>query len=851
MAFFSKHNRKGFGFIVAIGMLGLLAFMGLFLMQSSSTEYSQTSISVYRTMGRQLAEAAADEACVLLEERFKDKTNFGYFDQFIEQAATSGPRSTNGPTGQNPFKTNDFNNLKDDLMQTSALIKYHVTRAGFVLEKVLPTIKDLRPIPQGPLDNRNCYYLPTDRTSKNYTEFYPFDTERSKDWYCSLQIEVTLSLAKQKTTKINYTVSRDVKLLNVGPIGRNYTFFSVLGPYIDVTQSEGMVTSYLHNRLNAQLSKEEGRLFLWNVPFQSRIYMHGPAVIKLENSNLVNYPNSFSDPTYIEKDAGKGSGGRGPGAFLNPSTDSDDECGPGLNMAYQYDDSFYGFSYYPDKSRGVFPGKTLWQKWFVTSDTKEDTTDLDVYYNKSGVTHATITKGGHYPKTSTSFFNKMQMFISAKVDEHFFVGEAEHQKFLPAGPFCRTPWRYVPEVPPSSGSYFKPNQKEPEPCDFPEEDNKIRIEHRWDPKEENNDFGEATKIYSLVTDIKYIPTLNIIDHSEKDQYTEFCVNYYNNPDPEGFWAKLKVGAAHMFKGIANLMTFNIRVLISAGDSIFRRISAFNKLGELGPEDEDQCINLFPTNFKYKYTNVVTRTFNSIEEIPLDEEKNWKIDGVYWMNAFTLERSVHYVGTGTFIITGNAKTGPLTFKGSLTAARDSNDNPRGHLTIFYYPAISNLKSKLTTDYKKTCEENMLILDGGVTLEASVFSLLGVRSVNGFNATMQDFINVGMNPRDTLAQWAEATNGNPLNALLGNDSTGHGNVIKGNYCNYYIPLDVQGDDLWVIHDNENNLMFKEEAGKYLLYQDYMDYDESYRKEYEKLAHEFFLSPKIQHIGITGAL
>ena len=41
MANSKKLNKKGFGYIVAIGMLALLAFMGFFLMQSSATEYSQ------------------------------------------------------------------------------------------------------------------------------------------------------------------------------------------------------------------------------------------------------------------------------------------------------------------------------------------------------------------------------------------------------------------------------------------------------------------------------------------------------------------------------------------------------------------------------------------------------------------------------------------------------------------------------------------------------------------------------------------------------------------------------------------------------------------------------------------
>ena len=93
MAISRKNNKKGFGFIVAIGMLGLLAFMGLFLMQSSSAEYSQTSLSVYRTMGRQIAEAVADEAAVIIEEQFREKKKNGIFESLISQAATSKPMS--------------------------------------------------------------------------------------------------------------------------------------------------------------------------------------------------------------------------------------------------------------------------------------------------------------------------------------------------------------------------------------------------------------------------------------------------------------------------------------------------------------------------------------------------------------------------------------------------------------------------------------------------------------------------------------------------------------------------------------------------------------------------------------
>ena len=49
-------KKRGFAYIVAVLILGLLAFMGLFLMQSSSAEYSQAAMFAYHTMAFQIAE---------------------------------------------------------------------------------------------------------------------------------------------------------------------------------------------------------------------------------------------------------------------------------------------------------------------------------------------------------------------------------------------------------------------------------------------------------------------------------------------------------------------------------------------------------------------------------------------------------------------------------------------------------------------------------------------------------------------------------------------------------------------------------------------------------------------------
>ena len=87
--------RGGFGYIVAVLILGLLAFMGLFLMQSSSTEYSQAAMSCYATMAHQLAEAVADEAFVALEKDLKTIKK----PPLLRQCQTSEPLAPGGAGG--------------------------------------------------------------------------------------------------------------------------------------------------------------------------------------------------------------------------------------------------------------------------------------------------------------------------------------------------------------------------------------------------------------------------------------------------------------------------------------------------------------------------------------------------------------------------------------------------------------------------------------------------------------------------------------------------------------------------------------------------------------------------------
>ena len=801
MRIHKRRNKQGFTYIVAIGILGLLAFMGLFLMQSSSTEYSQTSLSVYRTMGRQLAEAAADEACVFLEERFKDKTSNGAFQKLLWQASTSGPMRTGGQTGKNPTLLDDFSDLANYVSQTDALRKYHVSRAGFSIDKIIPTIKDMRPIPNGPLDYDTSTYRPTDREK-------PYDNEWSKDWYCTLQIDVTLSLEKHHKTSINYKLCKDIKLLNLGPMARNYSFFSIIGQQITSNDS-ATVQSALRTGLNLP-DKAAGRLFLWNVPFQSRVYMHGPAIIQLENPVLATdrqYYGGYN--VYGEKNSR-----------------------PGINQAFQYSDSFYGMSYFPTVSRCLFPSKNfsgLFSSWSPTP-TEEDSVANATNY--AGLFKKDTVMGGLLPEKDKGFWSRIGDGVQEGCTDNYFTGTNVHQKFMPAGPFCRTPWRYVAPNPDSSSPSWA-NIKAAPTMAFPETDDKLRLEHRWNPDDDS--VAESTQIISRVYAMKYnhfSGELNGGDAPEEEM-AEFSLSYYNDPDPEGFLAKLGSSVASLGKGLWNVITLPAQAFGNLLGKVFGGIIGGGD-ASLNANEETQFMNLYPTNFKHNYQRNVTRRLKDETEIPKDSQGRWILNGVYWVNQLKIEAPITYIGTGTLMVCQYKEGEPLTIKGDVIAARE-NGVPQGHMNIFYHPYTSQNLSDVT--------DRMLRIEGSVFIEASVYSCYGIRVINDSgNIQDADFATkAGMNPNEPTDTWTGAQQ------YLKDNCT----VIYGNYVNFYMNLNKQNDDLWVIHNYTNPYYFEPFNGGCIITQDLLDTDANKRLAFETLTHEFFMSPKIQHIGIKGAL
>lgn len=803
-------NNKGFAYIVAVMILGLLAFMGMFLLRSSTTEYSHAALSVYRTMARQLAEAAAEEAFVTLEARIKDKTEDGAMQKLLWQASNSEIPLDGGETGLNPSLLDDFVDLKNYVNQTTALKDYHMTRAGFEIETVMPSVKDLRPIDQGPLNYPDNYHHPPDRSEK-------FDNNYSRSWYLTLQVDVRVSVAGRPRRVVSYTVSRDIKIINQAPIARNYTMFSILGHRLAAGSSEQVIRD-LYLQMNRP-DERGGRLILWNQPFQSRVYLHGPAIIALENPELAQ-----------DRDA---AGAYNLGDPENPR--------PGENHAFQYSDTFYGLSYYPTMGRAIFPPRGVWESisvwWRGGRPAIEDEDDNESFY-PGVITDATVY-GGLLPHRGRGFWEILGNVSQRDIQDRYFRGTNINQKFLPAGPFCRTPWRYYSPTLMREDRYLPNSTENFENATrrrFPSDDEHVRLEHRWVP--DDPEIAEASRIYASAFQVNYNNVTNNIRFeqsvSHPDNLLEFSLSYYNNPDPEGFIGRL----GYTLGGLGSSFWRNFtRPFQAIGALVSPLISRL-----FGPDDmelaglKDSFPNLFPTNFPYNFHALATRkmTQDEFEATVRDPQTgNWVLDGVYWLDSFQIDQPVTYEGVGTIMVSRFDPDRPFKISASIVAQRDPVDGPpQGHLNIFYNPHDPNAID---------VSDRLLIIEGsGNVIEASVFSCYGIRTDSG---NIDNFSEIGMNPQLPMNQWDTEN--------MFTNLAERSNVIFGNYVNFYINKHYQRGDLWVIHNIENDFFFESpEPGRYYIIQDAIDQSVENRRAYETRVHEVYMSPRIQHVGTFGA-
>lgn len=797
----SKMNKKGFTYIVVIFMLGLLAFMGLFLHQGSTTEYSHASLSIYRTMLRQLSEAAADEAFCILNEEFKKKGEL--FQTIMQKASKSGsPRpSIEGKSIEiNAVDFGSkFSELKDKVEQSIILKDDHLTRAGFIIEKIQPTITDCRPIPNNYLDYEEAYYRSQDREK-------PFDTELSRDWYMTLRLDIRVALKKVAESKMEFTISKDMKLMNMGPMARNYSMFSIHGN----RELSGGTQQQISYALESQMvNPASGCLFLWNMPFQSRVYLHGPSIISLDNPSLITHPETQ-------------------GAYAL----GEDEL-PGFSQAYQYSDTFYGLSMFTNESRAVFPDRNnLVREWQTVPD-KDDDVNIDGRpEGRENIMGEKTTGGGWIPEANGFRLKNVATTLFNSLQDEYFRGTVQRQSFAPAGLLCRMPWRnYESKKTVTKKDRYLPNSKDIEEDTFPKDGKLLKLEHRWDP--EDSSVSDSTMICERVLKVKYNYTMGKATKMERE-LTEFGISYYNNPNKTSIIKKVLGTIGDIFKHLYNVVKIPFQ-LIGNGWGLIKNKFWPTPESIVAISTDNIPTNMFPTNFKHDYKRFVTRHYESEKDIPMDEETgSWILNGVYWLDSCQIEKPITYVGTGTIIVSKYNPNAPFKISGDVLALTDSSGNKLGHLNIIYNP------ERVTNEQQM--EQRMLLITSRSTVEASIYSLYGIKATAG-KISNEEFVTCGVIPNMAWKHW----NQKPwAENILRNT-----NVIKGNYINYYMNLNLQGPgDLWVYHDSENPLYFsKTSDGLYPIVQELLDSDEDFRKNYETKVHEIYLSPKIQHIGFTG--
>jgi len=795
-------NRRGFAYIVAVLILGLLAFMALFLMQSSSTEYSQAAVSCYATIAQQLAEAAADEAFSSIEALFRNEGEDGWKGPLLRQAATSDypPKDA----GKNPKFLDvppDFNKW---VPQTKYLLDYHITRAGFKIDSVRVEMNDIRPIDYNKWNTDECMYKPKDRKEC-------FDTLLSRDYYMSLTFSVKVIYRQgSKEHKYGLRVTRDMKIINDGPTARNYTLFSCFGA--DHTFSE---------EVQNDLTRGKGKLVLWNNPFQSRVYIHGPAVIGLENPD---YSDTTDDLGALRPDTSNGS--------------------PGPSHAFQFSDTYNGLSYLP------FPSRALWEgKDFVWWNNALDNTKHD--YDEMSDSEKTMFKYNTYvkgliPKKST-YWEELGKWLTSGTDQtirEYMRGAYAKQMFLPAGPYCRFPWKYVPERRPGN---FTPNQKFDA---WPDPDPYLRIEHRY-LIDGDTTLDDNTKIYAEGRHYRLINVGGVSVQKDavypKKVMPEFSLCYGNYRDPEKWWeAVWDVLTAAAGKAWSVVSLPAKLIYVGAENLVSLVWKAQDPTAPAATNNADRR-NLFPQNFKnYSYATVMK--LKNVDEIPQVEEggKNvWLLDGQYWLDSFETTGDVVYKGKGVIYVSQWIDGKPATIRGSIKAWSE-NDKVRSdsHLTIIYYPFKS--------DYTINANECQLVIEGtGHIIEASVFSLCGIRTTQGILED-KDYEDMNMNPAWPMGSangtmektWMKA-------GVKLDDLQAKVNSIVGNYVNFYMKKFRLDGDLWVFHDVKNPFYFRQEPADSQNWQLNENFtDDAQREKYELMVHTVHLSPKIQHIAFSGA-
>jgi hypothetical protein len=749
--------------------------MGLFLVQSSSTEYSQAAMSCYATMAQQLAEAATDEAFLAIEKELKGAK----MGPLLKQGETA---TLKGITGLNPRLLDILPDYKVAAAQTTGLIITHFSRPAIEVVSILPTITDFRPIDHGWFTVDECIYRPKDRQ-------YAFDRDnKGRDYLLSIgfSTKVAVKLGSRKHV-FQYQLTRDMKVINVAPIARAYSMFSCLG--IDLRQQDD-----IYNDLN----RGKGRLILWNIPFQSRVYFHGPAVIGVENPDR--FEPGDEDGAYVINK---------PSVF------------PGFNQAFQYDDTYAGISYVP------YPGRALWQKRSIFGGTHKNDLGKMTADEQRMFKHNTYVNKGFLPRYQSRWSDLSDYFNFGK---EFVRGTYRKQVFLPAGPYCRTPWRFVGERPANWNNQTADG--------WPHPSGDLKLEHRFVPGD--NNVSDNSKIYTELKRHRLYQALTFASTQKFGGYPqtvnpEFSLTFGNPHDAEGILDGFLILTENVFKTFWETVVVVPRMLFIGGEALVRLIVPRKDPTLAAGVDYTQVKNFFPNNFK-NFPKAAVVKLRDVSQIPKDDQGFWILDGLYWLDTFQTTGPVVYKGKGVIFVGDYVPARPFTIGGNILRYRDPATKSPGdnHLTLVYYPFPGDGRLPDDPGFLNECQA--IVQGKGVTIEASFFSFAGIRcgstdvTNNDGCFSEMDFTTYGMNPNAPTADWNVNFKGIYDNAIS----------ICGNYVNYFVKKHRMNSDVWVFHDNTNPFYYDKATNR--MKEEYTDADEI-------MAHTAHLSPKIQHLAFSG--
>ncbi|MFC1744228.1 hypothetical protein ACFL35_09540 [Candidatus Riflebacteria bacterium] len=277
-----NQKRKASALIMAITVLAIIALMATIISFSTSQETDQMNKAVYRAICLQLAEGACNEVAGIL---LQDIANQSWCKGAYEMAVQSdiGKKFNAKLPANNPYVGGE---LKDQCQYTKKLCQDFAGFVGnFTLESVTVKLLEVQPIlyKSGIMDERR-YYSPIDRSPAPYSKPVPFMPARERrDWQGQYEIIAAVSY---RGVGAKARIIRDLKIVNVGPIARQYSLFSMLGAAkqaeVEHDLNLGGQLIINNNKYKGTQARHPDTNAIANLEGRARMYLRGPYLVKVE-----------------------------------------------------------------------------------------------------------------------------------------------------------------------------------------------------------------------------------------------------------------------------------------------------------------------------------------------------------------------------------------------------------------------------------------------------------------------------------------------------------------------------------------------------------------------------------------